>query len=51
MQAHLKKSLAAKILQCAFRNVDHVVRFPRSGAGSMPLRFNTSIQSHVRPYG
>ncbi len=35
----LKKSLAAKTFQCAFRKVDHVVRLLRSGAGSMPLRF------------
>jgi|KBSSwiStaDraftv2_1062776.scaffolds.fasta_scaffold2325899_1 hypothetical protein len=38
---HSEKSLAAKILQCAFKNVDHVVRLLRSGAGSMPFRFNT----------
>jgi hypothetical protein len=37
----LKKSLAAKTFQCAFRKVDHVVRWLRSGAGSIPLRFKT----------
>ena len=37
----LKKSLAAKTFQCAFRKVDHVVRLLCSGAGSMPLRFKT----------
>lgn len=30
----VKKSVAAILAQCAFRNVDQGVRFPRSGAGS-----------------
>jgi hypothetical protein len=38
---HAKKVLAAKTFQWAFKNVDQVVRLLRSGAGSMPLRFNT----------
>jgi hypothetical protein len=37
----LQKSLAARIFQCAFRNFDHRVCFPRFGAGSMPFAFST----------
>jgi hypothetical protein len=37
----VRKSLAAKTFQCAFRKVDHDVRRLRSGEGSMPLRFST----------
>ena len=35
------KSVAAMLSRCALRKVDHDVRLPRSGAGSMPCSRST----------
>jgi hypothetical protein len=37
---HRQEVASTNTFQCAFRNVDHDVRWLRSGDGSMPLRFN-----------
>ena len=36
-----QRRLAASTSQCVFRNVDQIVCRCRSGAGSIPLAFNT----------